>query len=183
MSALSKIEQLREFGGRLPQGSLTLGAGMAILALVAFAMPKSASWHSVSTTKDQVWAGHLEAPVATLPAVPGLAVQPLTSASYTSGFDKAAFDKTIAAPAAPNKEPQQQVRDPNACPTDLNCAFRMPAPRSAIAAAAPTPIIQPMQHSKPNAFTAFASRLRPPRVLLQPFTFVADTFTGLIKKL
>lgn len=178
------MEQLREFGSRLPQGSLTLGAGMAILVLLAFAMPKSASWHSVSASKDQVWAGHLEAPVVALMGAPGPVAEPLTSASYTSGFDRTAFDKTIAAPAAPSKEPQQQVRDPNACPTDLNCAFRMPALRSTgIAAAAPTPIAQPVQHSNPNAFTAFASRLRPPRVLLQPFTFVADTFTGLIKKL
>jgi hypothetical protein len=182
--------QIREVGGRLPQASLVIGVGVGIFAALVLGVPKSALWHNVPVAKDQAWAGHLEAPAQP----PAISAQPLTSASYTSGFDK-----TALAPASPNSAPQPQARDPNTCPADLNCAFRttqMPplppsvqtSPPTTIAqtpasVAAASPAVQPAPPPKRDIFAAITSRLPQPHVLLKPFTFVADTFTGLIRKL
>jgi hypothetical protein len=183
------MEQFRELGSRLPQGSLALGVGVGIFAAVVFGVPKSALLHDVPAAKDQTWAGHLEAPTGPTAVSP----QPLTSASYTSGFDK-----TAVAPASPNSEPQPQARDPNACPADLNCAFRtaQTPPLAPIAQTSPPttsvqtpasiaahPAAQPTPPPKRDVFAAITSRLPTPHLLLKPFIFVADTFTGLIRKL
>jgi hypothetical protein len=61
-TAASRMEQFRELGSRLPQGSLALGVGVGIFAAVVFGVPKSALLHDVPAAKDQTWAGHLEAP-------------------------------------------------------------------------------------------------------------------------
>jgi hypothetical protein len=179
MSAPPRTQQLRAFGGRLPGGGLAVGAAIGILAILTFGLPKSAFWHHMPSPKPQAWTGRLESPAehatAATPA-------PFTSASYTTGFDKAAV-----APLAPIRQPQQSASDPNACPSDLNCAFRTaqgaPQPRPP-PAPSPMPVTAaPAPPTNPGPFAALASRLPAPHVLLKPFIFVADTFTGLIKKL
>ncbi|MGC1556868.1 MAG: hypothetical protein WA745_04915 [Methylovirgula sp.] len=170
-------EQIRGFGGRAPLGKFAFGAAISVLAILAFGTAQSAFWHTAPSPRARAWAGHLESP-AGYPEVPS---EPFTSASYTSGFDKAAV-----APISQQREPQQAARDPNACPSDLNCAFRtaqISPPQRPPAAALPTAPVVPAPQTNPSGFAALTSRLLPPHVLLQPFIFVADTFTGLIKKL
>jgi hypothetical protein len=192
MSAPSKIEQLREIKGRLPQAGLALTAMITVIALLAFGpvMPQAALWHFIAlppaspATKVQAWAGHLENPAEQSQP----ATQPLTSASYTSGFDKA------AAGVAPERVPRaksQQTRDPRACPDGLNCSFRTanvvpprrPPDNAASVAVAPASAGQAAPPPHRSGFAALTSGLPSPRALLKPFTFVADTFTGLIRKL
>ncbi len=179
MPAPPKTPQIRAVGS-CARGSLALGAAVGVLAILAFGIPKSTFWDSSPAPKPQDWAGHLESPAEHAAAVP----TPLTSASYTTGFDKAAV-----APLSPVREPQQSVRDPNACPSDLNCAFRTAqgAPRPPVAPSpiAPSiaPVAVPAPPTNPGPFAALASRLPAPHMLLKPFVFVADTFSGLIKKL
>jgi hypothetical protein len=180
MQAPPKTPQIRAFGS-CARGGLALGAAVGVLALLTFGVPKSAVWDRSPAPKPQDWAGHLESPAEHAAATP----EPLTSASYTTGFDKAAV-----APLSPIREPQQSVRDPNVCPSDLNCAFRTAqgAPRPPVAPSpiAPPPIAPvaaPTPPTNPGPFAALASRLPAPHMLLKPFVFVADTFSSLIKKL
>jgi hypothetical protein len=192
MPAPSRIEQIREIGGRLPQGGLALTAMITFVALLALGpvVPKTALWHVAALTsahKDSSWAGHLEDPTAAQQPAPA----PLTSASYTSGFDKAAAG---LAPAPAPQPKSQQARDPLACPDDLNCAFRTakPVPRPAAEAASVAPASAapsvlaapaPRPQPQPRGLAILTSRLPSPHTLLKPFTFVADTFTGFIRKL
>jgi len=192
MAVLSKIEQLREIRGRLPQARLALTAMISLVAMLAFGsvMPKPALWHFLASpsalpgAEQQAWAGHLANPgTAEQPAT-----QPLTSASYTSGFDKAAAG-LAPAPVSPAKP--HEARDPRACPDDLSCSFRTAkvvpprrSPAGAVAAASAAPDVAqsaapPAAH--PSGLEAL--RMPSPHTLLKPFTFVADTFTGFIKKL
>lgn len=214
-----KTEPFREIGGRLPQGGLALSAVITLIAMVAFGpvLPRPGLWPvalpSAATTADSDdesnWAGHLENPGQAARAAQN---ERLTSASYTSGFDK------VAAGVAPTSEHlKPQARDPQACPGDLNCAFRaakspalpprrptlvatapasaaIAAPASALTTATATsatnaiavapvvPAALPPQPEHRHDF-AFLPRLPSPHTLLRPFTFVADQFTGLIKKL
>jgi hypothetical protein len=185
MAAAPRTERIREFGGRVPRSGFAFGAAIGVLAIVAFATGRSAFWSNSASPRAQAWAGHLESPAGH----PEVAPAPFTSASYTSGFDKAAV-----API-PKREQQQAARGQSACPSDLNCAFRAspsatapdataPSPprRAAAAVAATVPVVAPPQ-TNPTGFAALASRLPTPHLLLKPFTFVADTFTGFIKKL
>lgn len=201
-----KMKQLRKIRGPLPQVGLALTAMITVVALLAFGpvMPQAGLWHFVvppmasPATKLQAWVGHLENPAGQSQP----ATQPLTSASYTSGFDKTAAGLTLEsiAPAKP-----QQTRDPRACPDGLNCSFRTAGavpprrpPDSAasiqVAGAPPTsaaddlppadvgpPPPQPASH--PNGLAAFTSELASPHTLLKPFTFVANTFTGFMRRL
>ncbi len=173
MPAPPKTLQIRAFGS-CARGGLALGAAVGILALLTFGAPKSVFWDSSPVPKPQDWAGHLERPAERAAAAP----EPLTSASYTTGFDKAAV-----APLSPVRAPL--VRDSDACPSALNCAFRTAqgAPRPAVAPAPIAPVVAPAPPANPGPFAALASRLPAPQILLKPFGFVADTFTGLVKKL
>ncbi len=202
MPVRPRTGQIREAGGRLPQSSLVLTAMVALGAALIFGVPKSAFWHDSlpsSGVKVSTWAGHLENPAEK----PAPVSAPLTSASYTSGFDKVAAG--LAPEPAPPK-PQQDIDNALACPAGLNCAFRTvkaapeppnppatavatanvgatPSTAPASAGAAPVASVAPPARNHPNAFGAIVSRLPSPRLLLKPFTFVAETFTGLVKKL
>jgi hypothetical protein len=68
------------------------------------------------------WAGGLEAPVGHA-AGAGQPEQPLTSASYTSGFDKKAVGLGPL-PQTAEETNATSARNPLACPDDLNCSFR-----------------------------------------------------------
>jgi hypothetical protein len=185
MSAPSKIESIRDVRTRLPQASLALTAMVPLIALLALGpvVPKAALWHltSLSPTTDQTWVGNLANP---LMAEHSGMTRALTSASYTSGFDKTVVGlrpEPVAAKSA-------QARDAGGCPKDLNCSFRIaktspppqqqagPVTAAPIAAAAPAP-------PDANAFTALTSRLPSPPTLLKPFELVSDMFTGFIGKL
>jgi hypothetical protein len=185
MSAPSKMEQFRDIRTRLPQASLALPAMVPLIALLAFGpvVPKTALWHltSVPPARDQTWVGNLANPAM---AEQSRSPQPLTSASYTSGFDKTAADLT----PEPIPIKSAQARNASACPKDFNCSFRMaktsspPQPQAASITAAPIAIAAP-EPSDASGFAALTSRLPSPHTLLKPFTFVADTFTGFIRKL
>jgi hypothetical protein len=209
MPVPSKIEQFREIKGRLPQVGLALTAMTTVVALLAFGpvMPQAGLWHFIappaasSATKLQAWVGHLENPAQQSPP----ATQPLTSASYTSGFDKAAAG---LAPESVASTKPQQTPDPRACPDGLNCSFRTTAavpPRrppdnatpvvaAASAPASPAaidlplppadvgpPAPQPAPHQ--NGLATLTSQLTSPHTLMKPFAFVANTFTGFMRRL
>ncbi|HLH10336.1 MAG TPA: hypothetical protein VKV77_00485 [Methylovirgula sp.] len=197
--AASKFVQLRELG-RFSRAGVALAAMAAFAALVIFGPvgPKAALWDETSSGgKSQTWAGHLESPTGQ-----SSAAAPLTSASYTSGFDRASL--------APMRAAKPQARDAHACPDGLNCAFRggkarhpeavaaasaVPTPPANPVAAAPAPatpaapaapaiaVAAPAPAPQQNGLMAFAARLASPHTLLKPFTFVADTFTGFMRKL
>jgi hypothetical protein len=184
---------------------MALSGGLALAAMVlAFApvLPLPAFWQMLKTqaaAPNSTWAGHLEAPGANGAA----AGRPLTSASYTTGFNTAA---ALPLPApAPAKV---AVEDPSACPADLNCTFRpkltaaLPPPRPltiaadaqsapahrVAAPAAPQQAEKPLaddQHAdkKPSGIARWLPHLPPARTLLKPFTFVANAVGGLIPKL
>ncbi|MGH6818816.1 MAG: hypothetical protein ACREC1_08605 [Methylovirgula sp.] len=177
MAASPRTERIHEFGGRVPRSRFAFGAAIGVLAILAFATAGAAFWYNSPSPKARAWAGHLESPAGH----PEVAPKPFTSASYTSGFNKAAV-----APILPKREPQQAARSQNACPSDLNCAFRTaqsaPPQRPSTAAPPTVPVVAAPQ-TNPTGFAAFTSRLPAPHLLLKPFTFVADTFTGFIKKL
>ncbi len=217
MPVPSKIEQFREIKGRLPQVGLALTAMTTVVALLAFGpvMPQAGLWHFLappaasSATKLQAWVGHLEIPAEQS----GPATEPLTSASYTSGFDKAAAGlapQSIAAAKLP------QTSDPRACPDGLNCSFRTstavpprrppdnaaPVVAAASAAAPPAPGASPSTATSdlplppadvgppapqpaphPNGLATLTSQLTSPHTLLKPFAFVANTFTGFMSRL
>jgi hypothetical protein len=213
MSAPSKIEQLRDIRGRLPRVGVALTAMIAVIALLAFGpvMPRAGVWRFMvpppasPAAKLQAWAGYLENPAEQSEP----STEPLTSASYTSGFDKAAAG--LAPESVPTTK-SQQTRDPRACPDGLNCSFRTasavpprrPPDNSVAAASAPPPpaasdvppavpddlppadvgtpaVSPPAPH--PSGLAALTSELPSPHTLLRPFTFVANTFTGFIRKL
>jgi hypothetical protein len=198
MAVPSKIEQLREIRGLLPQATWALTAMISLVAMLAFGsvLPKPALWHltagpsALPAAEQQAWAGHLANPgTAQQPAT-----EPLTSASYTSGFDKAAAG--LAPPPVSPAKPHE-ARDPRACPDDLNCSFRTgkvapprrsPAGVTPVAAASAPPDVAaptaPPPAPHPSGLAALRLPSLPsPHTLLKPFTFVADTFTGFIKKL
>lgn len=197
MTVLPKIEQFRDIGGRLPQTGVALTAIVSLVGAVALGsiLPKTAFLHATSIPRDlptveqHSWAGNLAGPAAAVPS----ATKGLTSASYTSGFDKS---RLAAAPAVTPRS--HQVHDPHACPSGLNCAFRTakavppPHPPSVIEppVAAPSQVqadktLIPPEDIPPAPHPSGLVTLRLPsaHTLLKPFTFVADTFTGFIKKL
>ncbi len=137
--------------------TLALGLGSTVLtpaALRIFASSSAKDHTDLNGTGSALiwdgspWAGGLELPrpegQATNPRQP----EPLTSASYTSGFDKeAAGLGPLPAKAPPMK--LAQPRDPRVCPDDLNCSFRpakaggVPPPRPLVAANAEPVKISP----------------------------------------
>ncbi len=187
------------FGAGLPQRGLVLSGTLALAGLaLAFApvLPRPGIWQVLQTpaatpavagtnstnSANSNWAGHLESPGAGAPATEGVS-QKLTSASYTTGFNTA--DAGPLPAAAPPKA--VAAHDPNACPDDLNCAFR--SKPSATAARPQTAglsaSIHAAQHQgkKPAGLAAFMPHLPSAHTLLKPFAFVANTFGGLIHKL
>jgi hypothetical protein len=139
MAESSKIGWLN--GPGLTQRGVVLSGGVALAAsLLAFApiLPVPAFWQMLKTqaaAPNSTWAGHLETPGAD----GGDSGRPLTSASYTTGFNKSAsLPLPAAAPA------KIAVEDPNACPADLHCTFRpkinavLPPPRPPMLAARAT---------------------------------------------
>jgi hypothetical protein len=191
MSTRSRFAQFRQINGRLPLWTLAFSSTITLVAMLAFGpvVPRPVLWQIMAVPlvspaesgPDSPWAGHLESPAAQDTKAP---TKPLTSASYTSGFDKAAAG---LAPEPPSPPAKLQASDERACPDGLNCSFRKvtmlpprpPAESMAVASAAP--IAQSTRH--PFSLAAFTPHFPPPNTLLKPFTFVADTFTGLIKKL
>jgi hypothetical protein len=119
---------------------------------------------------------------------------PLTSATYTSGFDKKAAG---LGPLPPETPPIKlaQTRDPHACPDDLNCSFR-PAKAGAVPPRRPLIVADAEPAKASQAPTGLAlltaslhwpaqlpGYLPTPNTLLTPFTFVGNTVVGLVKKL
>jgi len=203
MAESSKIGWLN--GPGLTQRGVALSGGLALAAMVlAFApvLPLPAFWQMLkaqATVPNSTWAGHLEAPGAD----GATAGRPLTSASYTTGFNTAA---ALPLPAA--APPKVAVEDPNACPAGLNCTFRpkmnavLPPPRPIIvtqaparhvaalqqpqkpqAAVIPQPAHMQQAENKPKGLARWLPHLPPARTLLKPFTFVANAVGGLIPKL
>lgn len=115
---------------------------------------------------------------------------PLTSASYTSGFDKSAAG--LGPLPTPPKQPTQT--DARACPDNLNCAFR-PAKAGAVALVAPPrkvtiePPSKPAEPQPNNNFAFLTANLHwPPELplannILKPFSYVGDRVTDFVKKL
>ncbi len=115
---------------------------------------------------------------------------PLTSASYTSGFDKSA----AGLGPLPTPKPPAQT-DARACPDNLNCAFR-PAKAGAVALVAPSRKVAIEPPSKPapqpnnnNNFAFLTANLHWPQELpladniLKPFSYVGDRVADFVKKL
>lgn len=190
MSAPLKSDQLC-MRGRLSQVGLVLTTMFTLIVLLAFGpiVPKAALGHLLpasgsTATNEQAWVGDLADPATGAQSLPAA---PLSSASYTSGFDKAAAG-VAPVPVPPTKS--QEAHDPHACPSDFNCSFRtakvLPPrrPQTNVASAPPAPAVQPAPPGpRPNMFAALTSRLPSPHMLLTPFTFAADTFTGFVRKL
>ena len=158
---------------------------------------------SASPWRDPSWAGGLESPRSAEQLATSTEVtEPLTSASYTSGFDEKAAGLEPLPPAAPLLR-LAQPHDSRACPDDLNCAFRaargtnLPPRRPAA-----TPVV--FKHVKTASVPASASQpggfalpLLPARIawpsphfslptansLLTPFAFVSNTVVSFVKKL
>ncbi|MHB8884802.1 MAG: hypothetical protein ACYC5H_06900 [Methylovirgula sp.] len=202
------------FAGIIGVAVLLLLLGPFVLAPIAFemfasltkaksalaphsqAMPRAASpW------RDPSWAGGLESPHS-LARLASPRAEPLTSASYTSGFDEKAAGLGPLPPETPLLRLTQ--RDPRACPDDLNCSFRSAQsslpPRRPIATPAvfqhvkTVPLSETASASKSSGFslpllpvrlTWAAPRLQLPTAnsLLKPFAFVSNTVVGFVKKL
>jgi hypothetical protein len=208
MAESSKIDGLH--GPGLTQRGMALSGGLALATTVGLAfapiLPLPSFWQmlkSQTAVSDSTWAGDLEPPRASVSATG----RPLTSASYTTGFDTAAALPLPVAPAA-----KLTVEDPNACPADLNCTFRprmpavLPPPRPALAAyvsTLPAPArraatLQPHQippaaakqsaglmpaDTKPMGLARWIPHLPAAHTLLTPFAFVANAMGRLIPKL
>jgi hypothetical protein len=158
------------------------------VAAVAAAMPDPSGSH---------WAGNLESPQAPpkahLPTI-SQPEAPLTSAAYTSGFDRRAVGLGPLPPEAPSIK-IVQPRDPHACPNDLNCSFRpvkagAVAPQRPVVMAANTDAIKTAP--PPTGLALLTARLHLPtnlpsaNTLLKPFTFVGNignSVAGFVKKL
>jgi hypothetical protein len=120
---------------------------------------------------------------------PAQAGVPLTSASYTTGFDKSAAGLGPL-PAMPAKQPQQT--DARLCPDNLNCTFR-PAKAGAVALVVPARKIALEPPSppapQPNNFAFLTANLHWPQQLpladniLKPFSYVGDRVVDFVKKL
>ncbi|QXX73556.1 hypothetical protein [Methylovirgula sp. HY1] len=202
------------FSGIIGVAVLLLLLGPFVLTPIAFEMfvtlkkAKSAmaphfqtAARAASPWRDPSWAGGLESPHG-LARLASPREEPLTSASYTSGFDEKAAGLGPLPPETPLLRLTQ--RDPRACPDDLNCSFRsaqgsLPPRRPIVATAV-------FEHVKTASLpeTAAASKssgfslpLLPVRLswpaphlqlptatsLLKPFAFVSNTVVGFVKKL
>jgi hypothetical protein len=195
----------------LTQRGMALSGGLALATAVGLAfapiLPLPSFWQmlkSQTAVSDSTWAGDLEPPGASTSATS----RPLTSASYTTGFDTAAaLPLPVASPV------KLTVEDPNACPADLNCTFRprlpaiLPPPHPALAvavASVPAPtrriaaMLQPHQtppaaakqsagpmptDKNPTGLARWLPHLPAAHTLLKPFAFVANAMGGLIPKL
>lgn len=178
-------------------------AAMQIFAIPAtHRAPPPAAVANPAQTQDPAaspWAGGLESPQSRKlgPERPAL-----TSAAYTTGFDRRAAGLGPLPPESPAIK-LTQPRDPRACPDDLNCSFRplksaaaAPAaatppagapsvtpPRRPIVAA-PEPAPDPTKQPQPAGFALLTSHLHLPpylvpyvpsaKVLLKPFNFVGN---------
>lgn len=168
-----------------PIHSALLNLGPHALALRASA-PRSSSWAGgLEPTQSEKRSSAAREPK-----------QPITSASYTSGFDKkvAGLDPL---PRAQSSASLAQARDPRACPRDLNCSFRsmkvvaVSAPPLHQRAAPVDPEIAKAKKPETGGFSLFAAHLRLPspphlpsaNILLKPFTFVGTTFAHFVKKM
>ncbi len=159
MPASLKITRLAETGAHLRHHKFAVsgfvGFGLMLLAGSAVLAPAGLQTFSTSPAKDHGkdhsdvnrtssaanWAGSFWAGGLELPRPEGQSTNfaqkeaPLSSAAYTSGFDKQAAG---LGPLPPAQRPLKfaQPRDPRACPDNLNCSFR-PAKAAAVRAAAP----------------------------------------------
>lgn len=181
-------------GSGFVQRGLILSGSMALIGTVlvfapilprpsllqTLAPPAAPRPHTVTSSS---WTGHLENP----PAKRAYAAQQrLTSASYTTGFDAENF---APLPRTPVKI---VARDTSACPAGLSCTFR---PRQTKALALPPPRPQAFtemasataeEHGQETARTGFAAllpRLPSTNTLLTPFSFVATSVGGLMRRL
>ncbi|MEW6438852.1 MAG: hypothetical protein AB1508_16965 [Pseudomonadota bacterium] len=189
MAESSKIAWL--FGPGLTQRGLMLSGGLALTGMVlAFApvLPRPSLWQmlqapavapAAAAQTNSTWAGHLESPAASGTAASGGSQRP-TSASYTTGFNVA------DAEPLPAVAPKAAAHDPNACPSNLNCAFR-PKPgtvRPQMAAAstppAPAATLPPAEVKRPTGISAFIPQMPSTDTLMKPFAFVANAFGGLM---
>ena len=193
MAESSKITWL--FGSGLTQRGLMLSGGLALTGMVlAFApvLPRPSLWQmlqapavtpAAAAQTNSPWAGHLESPGASGPAAAGGSQKP-TSASYTTGFNVA--DAGPLPAIAPKVVP---AHDPNACPNNLNCAFRSKSgaarPQMAAMRTPPAPAVTlPRPDVKQRTgISAFIPQMPSTDTLIKPFAFVANTFGGLMHKL
>lgn len=214
MSASFKITRVAESAAHLRHHRLALSGIIALtLALLlgsTVLTPAALQIFAASSAKDHAdlnrtssasiwegspWAGGLESPRPEGQATNARQPEPpVTSASYTSGFDEKAVGLGPL-PATAQSMKLAQPRDPRACPDDLNCSFR-PAkaggipPRRPLAAAN----VEPVKASPPpTGLALLTANLHLPahlpaylpsaNTLLKPFTFVGDTVVGFVKKL
>ncbi|MGO9133109.1 MAG: hypothetical protein ACLP8A_03535 [Methylovirgula sp.] len=215
MAMSLKLPRFAETGGRLRQRTVALASvgsfGLMLLFGTAVLVPAQLHHYSVpakdradkvpvrtaSVDKGSPWTGgldqHLDGKPQSNPP------QPLTSASYTTGFDRTAAGLGPL-PAPPQPPKLAQTSDPRACPDDLNCAFRpakagaviMPAPRKLVAVA---PADAAKATPQPNNFAFLTANLHWPTpslptphlplagTLLKPFSFVGDKVADFVKKL
>lgn len=151
-----------------------------------------------SPWRDPHWAGGLES-LRSKARSASASDEPLTSASYTSGFDEKAAGLAPLPPETPLLR-FAQAHDPRACPDDLNCSFRTPKgaglspPRRPVAT--PT-VFKHVQTDSPSQPSGLTLPLLPVRLSwpsphlslptanswLQPFAFVSNTVVGFVKKL
>ncbi len=214
MPAPFKMKHLAEIAASLRRRKLAVSGVVALMAVLllgplvlkpaALQIGTSplATNRPASTWRDPGWAGGLEPPQADgRLTLSGQTAKPLTSASYTSGFDKraAGLDPLPPARAAVGLLPPP---DPRACPDDLNCSFRTAKP-GALAPPPPPPPPPPaittaaLESAKPPPRAGFSLPVLPaylrlpsphlslpsPNSLLKPFAFVGNTVVGLVKKL
>jgi len=205
MLAPLKLKPFAETAGSRGQAlAFAAGAAFATVVLVgSFVMAPAAvqlfhSSKSVSATdwRDPNWAGGLESPrTQAQSAAAETARKPLTSASYTSGFDEKAEGLGPLPPEHPVLR-LAQPHNPMACPEDLNCSFRtakgpLPPRRQT---AAPDLKQAKTEAAQRNGFTLplLPTHLNLPAphlslpsadALLTPFTYVGNTVAGFVKKL
>jgi hypothetical protein len=189
MAESSKIAWL--FGPGLTQRGLMLSGGLALTGMVlAFApvLPRPSLWQMLqapavapaAAQTNSTWAGHLESPGASGTAA-SLGSQRPTSASYTTGFNLAdAGPLPAVAPKA------AAAHDLNACPNNLNCAFRpkpgavRPQMAAASTPAAPAVTLPRPEVKQPTGISAFIPQMPSTDTLMKPFAFVANAFGGLM---
>jgi len=188
MAESSKIAWF--FGPGLTRRGLVLLGGLALTGMVlAFApvLPRLSLWQMLQTPAaaqtNSTWAGHLESPGAAGTAASGRSQKP-TSASYTTGFNVADAEPLPA--VAPKVVP---THDPDACPNNLNCAFRpkpgAARPQMAAASTPPAHAARPPhpETKQPTGISAFMPKMPSTDTLMKPFAFVANAFGGLMHKL
>lgn len=206
MAMFSKGLNFRALAAGLRQSDLAMAsvASFALMLIAGTAVVSSAGLHrfalapskthdvrlAVAPKGDSPWGA---APDSRLEGQPS-AMPPnvrMTSASYTSGFDRSAAGLGPLPTPAPTKAALQT--DARICPDNLNCTFR-PAKAGAVAVVTPphrivTEPSKPATPQQANNFAFLTANLHWPEQLplannlLKPFSYVGDRVADFVKKL